>query len=321
MSRLRFQPVEWTTHFVTCRNLMGYLLMKPTKRINGLIAGCLAKSINHAKQRRGEVIKIHAFAFVSNHYHMIISSKSQRDLSSFMSHFNGCLGKELAIEHDLHGKIWHSRYKSSPILDPEALEDRYRYLLAHSVKEDLVTHPKDWPGLHAYKQLCLRQELKGIWVDRTALYIAKQRMNLKMNQGQPTPTEADFTTELTVALDGPPSMWEHLTDEEYRVLCERLVSEVVAEHRERRRRERKGVLGVQRILSQPIFEKRFTKRSPCPLCHTKLIELFREYKTAYWSFVGQFRAASYELRDALVERCETVLVTFPEGGVPLFGGG
>ena len=104
-------------------------------------------------------------------------------------------------------------------------------------------------------------------------------------------------------------------------MCERLVSEVVAEHRERRRRERKRVLGVQRILSQPIFEKRFTKRSPCPLCHTKLIELFREYKTAYWSFVGQFKAASYELRDALVERCETALVTFPEGGVPLFGGG
>ena len=24
MSRLGFQPVEWTTHFVTCRNLMGY---------------------------------------------------------------------------------------------------------------------------------------------------------------------------------------------------------------------------------------------------------------------------------------------------------
>ena len=36
MSRLRFQPVEWTTHFVTYRNLMGYLLMKPTKRINSL---------------------------------------------------------------------------------------------------------------------------------------------------------------------------------------------------------------------------------------------------------------------------------------------
>ena len=321
MSRLRFQPVEWTTHFVTNRNLMGYLLMKPTKRINALIAGCLARALTHAKTRRGEVIKLHAYAFVSNHYHMIISSKTQRDLSEFMSHFNGCLGKELAIEHDLHGKIWHSRYKSSPILDPEALKDRYRYLLAHSVKEDLVEHPKQWPGLHAYKQICLKQTLKGIWVDRTRLYHAKQQAKLKKNLGKSMPTEADFTIELSVEIDGPPPMWAELTQEEYESLCESLVAETVELHIQRRKAEKKGVLGVKKVLVQPIFQRRFTKRSACPLCHTKIIELLREYKAAYWSFVGHFRVASYELRDALVERCETALVTFPEGGVPLFGGG
>ena len=146
-------------------------------------------------------------------------------------------------------------------------------------------------------------------------------MNLKMNQGQPAPTEVDFTTELTVALDGPPPMWEHLTGEEYRALCERLVSKIVAEHHERRRRERKGVLGVQRILSQPIFEKRFTKRTPCPLCHTRIVTLFREYKAAYWAFMAQFREASHELRSALADGVCAPAVSFPDGGVPLFGGG
>ena len=104
-------------------------------------------------------------------------------------------------------------------------------------------------------------------------------------------------------------------------MCERLVSEVVAEHQERRRRERKGVLGVQRILSQPIFEKRFTKRTPCPLCHTRIVTLFREYKTAYWAFVAQFKEASHELRAALAEGACVPAVSFPDGGVPLFGGG
>ena len=41
------------------------------------------------------------------------------------------------------------------------------------------------------------------------------------------PTEADFTIEVSVELDGPPPMWAELTQEEYESLCESLVAETV----------------------------------------------------------------------------------------------
>jgi len=316
MSRLRFQPNEWTAHFVTQRNLMGYLLMKPTKRLNLIIAGCLARSVI----RYQSVIKLHAYVFLSNHYHMIISSKNQRDLSAFMAHFNGCLGKELAIYHDFHGKIWHKRYRSSPILDEVALEDRYRYLLAHSMKEDLVNHPMDWPGLHAYKQLCAHQKCEGIWVDRTALYHARQRAQRKCHQGEDPPTEADFTSTLLLELAGSPALWPDLTEDEYLTKIKKIASEVIKEHRERRLKSGKRALGVKKVLSQPIFTARFTKRTPCPLCHTRIVSLMHEFKRAYYNFVAQFRQASYELRLALALGEPAPPVSFPEGGVPLFSG-
>ena len=313
MSRLRFQPVEWTTHFVTQRNLMGYLLMRPTHRTNLITAGCLAYSL----ERFEGLIELHAYVFLSNHYHLILSAKSQRDLSAFMSHFNGCLGKELGVIHDLHGKLWHKRYRSSPVLDEGALEDRYRYLLAHSVKEDLVKHPGVWPGLHAYKQVCMGEVVEGIWVDRTSLYHARQRVK----PGEPKPQESDFTRVLTLTLAGSPPMWAELSDEEYRARCEQLTQEVVVEHQKRREAEGRGVLGVKRVLTQPIFERRFTKRTPCPLCHTRVLELMRGFKAAYWAFVAQFKEASHELRTALACGNVAPAVSFPEGGVPLFGGG
>jgi len=313
MSRLRFQPAEWTTHFVTQRNLMGYLLMRPTRRTNLIIAGCLAYSL----ERFGGLIKLHAYVFLSNHYHLILSAKSQRDLSAFMAHFNGCLGKELGVIHDLHGKLWHKRYRSSPVLDEGALEDRYRYLLAHSVKEDLVRHPSEWPGLHVYKQLCMGEVVEGIWVDRTSLYYARQRVK----SDELKPQESEFTRGLTLTLAGPPPMWAELSDEQYRARCELLTQEAVVEHQQRRKAEGRGVLGAKRVLAQPIFKRRFTKRTPCPLCHTRVLELMREFKAAYWAFVAQFKEASCELRVALARDEVAPAVRFPEGGVPLFGGG
>jgi len=227
MSRLRYQPSEWSAHFITQRNLMGYSLMRPSPRTNKIIAGCLAYSLARFKG----LIELHAYVFLSNHYHMILSAHAQSDLSAFMSHFNGCLGKELGVIHDVHGKIWHQRYRSSPILDEEALEDRYRYLLAHSLKEDLVEHPSQWPGLHAYKQLCRDEVCEGIWVDRTALYCARQRAKAD----EPTPNERDFTSRLRLELDGPPRLWAALSDEAYRDRCRGIAEEVIEEHRVRRR--------------------------------------------------------------------------------------
>jgi hypothetical protein len=96
---------------------------------------------------------------------------------------------------------------------------------------------------------------------------------------------------------------------------------VIEEHRARRRAEGKRVLGVKGVLRQRVFQARFTQRSACPLCHTRVVSLFVEFKRAYFAFVAQYKAVSSELRVALAQGEAAPPVIFPEGGVPLFGGG
>ena len=317
MRRLRFQSGEWKTHFVTCRNIMGFLLMRPNPHTNRIIAGALA----YAKEKSEAGIELHAYVFMSNHYHMLITSRDQRTLSNFMCRFNGSLGKELGIIHNFHGKIWHARYTASEVLDDQALEDRYRYIFKNSIKENLVEHPRDWPGLHAYRSICEGEVVKGIWINRTTLYQARQRAQLKKNKGKPKPKESDHTTERTLTLDGPPPLWEGMSEEVYKAHCQRIADEVVAECATLRRQEGKGVLGVQGILAQEIIQPRFTKRSPRPLCHATCPKALSDFIELYDAFTGSFFDASSHLREHVACHCCTPEVSFPEGGVPLFGGG
>ena len=317
MSRLRFQLAPWTTYFVTSRCLMGYLFMRPCEQTNKIIAGVAA----HVKQRYGESIKLHNGVFLSNHYHLLITPFDQRVLGDFMRDFNSALAKELGLIHDFHGHLWHTTYKASPVLDEIALEERYRYIFANSVKEGLVEHPRDWPGIHAYRALCEGEEIEGVWVDRTRLYQAEQRAKLKCNQGKPKPTEADFSESLILTFDGPPPLWGDLSDEEYRALCQRLADEVVQKYAEQRAEKGERVMGAEAVMRQPVMDKRFTKRSVTPLYHAKCIERTREYKEAYWAFVASFKEASHALRSHVARTCCTLEVVFPEGGVPLAGGG
>jgi REP element-mobilizing transposase RayT len=299
---------------------MGFLLMRPDPHTNSIIAGALA----YAKEKSEAGIELHAYVFMSNHYHMLITSRDQRALSNFMCRFNGCLGKELGMIHNVHGKIWHSRYTASEVLDDKALEGRYRYIFSNSVKERLVEHPRDWPGLHAYRSICEGEVVKGMWVDRTSFYQAKQRAKLKKNQGKPKPKIADYTTTLMLELDGPPPLWEGMSEGVYRARCQELADQVVAEHAQLRSAKGRGVLGVKGILSQEVCdlkEIKRSKRSPRPLCHAECPDALNEFKARYQAFVAHFFEASAHLRTHTACHCCTPEVTFPEGGVPLFGGG
>ncbi|MBM4292994.1 MAG: hypothetical protein FJ138_17555, partial [Deltaproteobacteria bacterium] len=188
------------THMVTTRCLEGRSLMVPDERTTQIITGCFAYS-----QRRFEGrVKLHHVVALSNHYHALVSAEDQPALSAFMSHLNGCLGKELGVINDAHGHIWHRRYAKHVLLDEVALVDAYKYLFANSVKEGLVEHPQEWPGLHGWAALCGGRALEGIWVNRTALNAA---LRAAISKRLPPPKEADFTEKLTLTLT-PPPLWE-----------------------------------------------------------------------------------------------------------------
>ena len=66
--KLRFQPEEWSTFFVTSRCIQSRFLLRPSHYSNQLIIGVIAKAVKRLD------IKLHGLCFLSNHYHLLLSS-------------------------------------------------------------------------------------------------------------------------------------------------------------------------------------------------------------------------------------------------------
>ena len=103
--------------------------------------------------------------------------------------------------------------------------------MSHGVKEGLVRHPKDWPGIHCVRQLLAgASAMSGIWVDRTAMYAAQRKAHTIGRKN--TVNERDFEQPEVVHLAKLPC-WAHLNDQAYRRAINELVSDILLEHRER----------------------------------------------------------------------------------------
>ena len=83
--RLRFIPPGSLVE-VTCRTVQGRLLLRPSPLLRDLTLGVLARAA------RFYPVEIHAFAFLSNHYHLLLTASSAQRLAGFMN----CLNSNLA---------------------------------------------------------------------------------------------------------------------------------------------------------------------------------------------------------------------------------
>ena len=62
--KLRFQPEEWSTFFVTSKCIHSRFLLRPSQHSNQLIIGVIAKGVSKF------YIKLHALCVMSNHYRL-----------------------------------------------------------------------------------------------------------------------------------------------------------------------------------------------------------------------------------------------------------
>ena len=304
-AHLRFQSQDWATHHVVSRCIQGFAFLKPTRDIRAISKGVLAYSL----EQHQDTIELHHYVFLSNHFHLLLSAKSSPDLAEFMCYFKGNLARELARVHDWHGTLWQKRYSSEEILDEAALSEIFKYITQNSVKEGLVDHPKDWTGLHGYRQLVMGKKVSGPWIDRTAYYQSLQRREGKLI--------GEFTSEHQITLSSPP-MWKRLSKSEYKKLCSKLSAEAIRDAL--LKRKSKASLGMKMVLSENVRKARFTKRGTRPLCRTKCIRSLKAYQKLYFEFKMQFQEVSADLRQAIRLGCNTASICFPLGGVPLFGG-
>jgi putative transposase len=297
---LRYQSKPWATHHVVSRCTQGFSFLTPHPHVVMTCAGILAYAL---KQHEGRVTLQH-HAFLSNHFHLMVSCRQRADLSSFMMLFKSKLTRELNRLHQWRGPLWEGRYASEELLDEASVIKVLKYITKNSIKEGLVDHPSQWSGLHGYHQLVERQPLCGPYVDRTSLHHER----LEQEEDAITIYEARLL---------PPPIWEAEGIEAYHQRCAELFEEAIAEALE----ERDGSsMGMERVLRQPTLQGREAPPGARPLCRAQCRELLQAFKERYKSFKLAFQEVSRALRRAIALGLPMPSLTFPEGGVPLFGG-
>ncbi len=295
--RLRFIPEDGALVEVTCRTVHGRFLLKPTDELRSIVIGVLARA------QRLYPVELHAFVFLSNHYHLLLSVASAYQLASFMNYLNSNLAREAGRLHGWQEKFWGRRYQAIVISEEEAAQmDRLRYVLSHGCKEGLVARPREWPGAHSVRALVEGQPLQGLWFDRTQEYAARARSEEFDRLAYATPE--------TIRLE-PLPCWRHLSEERYGVQVGELILQIEMETASRHAREGTQPLGVPAILAQDPHERpRKLKKAWAPAFHAATKAARRELVEAYSWFLGAYREAAEKLREGNSSAC------FPEGSFP-----
>jgi len=299
-NRLRFGPPGPNGEYlISQRCLLGFFLLRPSKRLNGLIAGVIGKA------QAMYPVKVIALAFLSNHYHLILSSRDQEVLSAFMNFVSSNIAREAGRLHGWRGKLWARRFDGVAITD-EALAQvsRLKYVLSQGVKEGLVASPRHWPGLSAAQALLSGQDLKGVWVDRSALYRARQKKaGLQVRP-------IDFEEKVTVKLSQLPC-WADLSPEAYRQRVRELVEAIEKEAAALHAQQGTRPAGRREVLRQsPRYRPEKLKSTPRPLVHAASRAARECFLESYRLFVRAFRAAAERFRAG------DLGVEFPLGSFP-----
>ena len=288
MSRpIRYQPEEWSVFFVTGRCIHSRFLLRPSPRVNALIIGVLAKAVERFD------IRLFGMCFLSNHYHLLLSSKDASSLASFMQYVGSNIAREVGRQHRWREKFWSRRYTASIVLDEAAQIDRLKYILSNSVKEGLVKHPRYWPGVHCYRHLAEGTAFHGIWIDRTARHLF------------PRLSERQVTTKLKLELDQLPC-YQDMSTHDYRSIIRSLAKEATTECESDVR-----PMGQKRILdTDPHSKPKDCDKSPAPICHSGCPEKRNAFVAAFREFVSDYRLA---YQTTVLRRLRTA---FPTGGLP-----
>jgi len=295
--RLRFIPEGGALVEVTCRTIQGRFLLKPSEELRSIVIGVLARA------QKLYPIELHAFVFLSNHYHLLLSAQNAHQLARFMNYLNSNLAREAGRVHGWREKFWSRRYQAIVVSEEEAAQTgRLRYLLSHGCKEGLVSRPREWPGAHCAEALVEGRLLEGLWFDRSQEYAARTRRE-----------EIDrlaYATAETIRLE-PLPCWQHLSEEMYRCRVGELILQIEAETAELHAKEGTQPLGVGAVLAQNPHDRPLrSKKAWAPAFHAATKVARRELVEAYGWFLGAYREAAEKLC------CGDLGASFPEGCFP-----
>jgi REP element-mobilizing transposase RayT len=282
---------------VTCRTIQGRFLLQPTEELRDIIIGTLARA------QQLYPVDIHAYVFMSNHYHLLLSAPDAQRLARFMGYVNSKLAREIGRLTGWRDKIWSRRYQAVVVSDEEfAQVGRLRYVLSHGVKEGLVDHPADWPGANTVSALLENSSLRGLWFDRTREWAARQRRERYHR--------LEFAAQETLEL-APLPCWRGFSVERRRSAVADVLTSILTEHAPKADRDRNLEYTLAALLAHHPHERpKKMKRSPAPWFHCASKAVRKELIEAYGWFLAAHQQAAEKLRSG------NLSVAFPEGSFP-----
>jgi len=283
---------------VTTRTIQERYLLTPSANARELILGVLGRGL-----ALYPAVRLHAFAYLSNHCHLLVSASDGQSLAFFLGYVNSNVAREMGRLHRWRGPFWGQRCRPIPVVDASAEVDRLRYVMRQGVKEGLVSSPLQWPGATSTSALISTMASAGLWVDRDL-----QTRAARSVRKRPFSTYASL---FRIVLSPIPS-WRHLP-----------LVEVVERHREMLASvEDEGqadALGAARVASQdPHGSPPHPARRVAPLCHSSTATARTAFRDAYRAFVAAFRTATAAVRDAITaaQPVEIAMRLFPHGSYP-----
>ena len=301
-ARVHFDGVPY--HIIS-KTLRGVFLLVPKKHTASLTAGVVAKA-----QYNWPDVRLYGYAFMSNHFHLMVSGKSA-EISAFVGFIKREISRRLGQKYNLSGALWHSRFLSTALPTPESQEQCLAYILSQGVKEDLVEHPSQWPGLHCAKALLHGEVDEGSWFNATGYGEAKR--NRERIARRVAVRKSEFYQTLAIKLT-PIEPWSAFDKAAQRQRAAELVNELVREAAAKRRAEGSLVVGRKKVVRMAISKRVSPPAPPWWQERRRQITawakmsdaLTQEYLRLYWEFQKAFRVASDCLK-ALEEP------SFPEG--------
>ena len=216
-------------------------------------------------------------------------AENAHQISGFMRDFKSKLAREINRLTDWQGPVFARRYDMAVVTEEEGAQiERLAYILSNGVKEDLVEHVRDWPGVQSARALLDGEPLTGHWFERTREYAARNRR---------LPFERlRFASEETIVLS-PIPCWAHLSPDRYLARVAALVKSIEEDASVRRRQSNRPVIGVEAILAKdPLHRPAQLATSPAPLLHAFSKAARRAFYEAYSWFVSLFRTAAERLK-------------------------
>ena len=266
-------------YFVTVRCCQARYLMRPSRETNEVLGGVLARAA------RLMDVEIFAFAFQSNHLHLLVRAP-RGNLPKFMQFVLANIARKVGRLVRWSDSFWERRYSAEPVLDDEALLGRLRYILSQGVKDGLVRRCRDWPGVSCLRMLVRGSRKTFPWFSWSKRWAARNDQAAK-DRFHPRWAERE-TLQLAVL-----PHWASLSQKQRA----RRVLELVRSVEREAELVHERVLGRAAILAQhPHHRPARPERSPRPHCHATLASTRRAYIKYYRAYVATYRAASLEWR-------------------------